>query len=65
MAGALGIRMGGPSTYGGMLVEKPYIGKNEREDYLAASEDAMRIAYVTSVFGVGIAAIVLASRSVL
>jgi adenosylcobinamide-phosphate synthase len=61
MAGALGIRMGGPSTYGGILVEKPYIGKNEREDYLAASEDAVRIAYVTSAFGVVIAAILLSS----
>lgn len=26
MAGALGIRMGGPNHYGGVLVEKPYIG---------------------------------------
>jgi adenosylcobinamide-phosphate synthase len=65
MAGALGIRMGGPSTYGGMLVEKPYIGNNEREDYLAASEDAMRIAYVTSVLGVGVAAILLSSGRML
>ena len=65
MAGAVGIRMGGPSTYGGILVEKPYIGENAREDYLAASEDTMRIAYITSVIGVGIAATLLASRSVL
>jgi adenosylcobinamide-phosphate synthase len=65
MAGALGVRMGGPSTYGGILVEKPYIGEDARDDYLAASCDAMRIAYVTSVIGVGIAAIVLASGSVL
>jgi adenosylcobinamide-phosphate synthase len=26
-AGALGIRLGGPSIYGGHLVEKPYIGQ--------------------------------------
>ena len=65
MAGALGVRMGGPSTYGGILVEKLYIGEDAAEDYLAASCDAVKIAYVTSVIGVGIAAIVLASGSVL
>jgi adenosylcobinamide-phosphate synthase len=27
MAGALGVRLGGPSFYGGILVEKPYIGE--------------------------------------
>lgn len=27
MAGALGVRLGGPSTYGGVLVEKPFIGE--------------------------------------
>jgi hypothetical protein len=48
-----------------MLVEKPYIGNNEREDYLAASEDAMRIAYVTSVLGVGVMAILLSSGRML
>ena len=26
MAGALGVRLGGPSTYGGSIVVKPYIG---------------------------------------
>ncbi len=31
MAGALGIRAGGPDYYGGRLVEKPYIGQARKE----------------------------------
>ncbi|MFY0256066.1 adenosylcobinamide-phosphate synthase CbiB [Chitinophaga sp. 30R24] len=30
LAGILDCRFGGPNTYGGQLVEKPYIGNNER-----------------------------------
>ena len=30
-AGALGVRLGGPSVYKGILVEKPYIGEAERD----------------------------------
>jgi adenosylcobinamide-phosphate synthase len=30
-AGALGLRLGGPSTYFGKLVEKPYMGDGERQ----------------------------------
>jgi len=63
MAGGLGIRMGGPSRYGGILVEKPYIGESEKEDYLSASEDAIRIVQAASAMGVGIAAIFLSLRS--
>ena len=62
MAGALGIRMGGPSTYGGTLVEKPYIGENEEEDYLSASCDALALAYATSASAVGFAAIFLSLK---
>ncbi len=59
MAGALGIRLGGPSTYGGALVEKPYIGEARTEDYLAAAEQAIPIVQVASVFGTGVAAALL------
>ncbi|HTR44356.1 MAG TPA: adenosylcobinamide-phosphate synthase CbiB [Thermodesulfovibrionales bacterium] len=66
MAGALGIRMGGPSTYGGMVVEKPYIGDartaDSTEDYLAASGRALAIARVTSALGVLCAAVMLSAR---
>ncbi len=63
MAGGLGIRMGGPSTYGGVLVEKPYIGEAVRDDYLSASEDAIMVLRTASVLCVGIAAILLYLRS--
>ena len=31
MAGALGIRLGGPSSYFGTVVDKPYLGDGLRE----------------------------------
>ncbi len=63
MAGALGIRMGGPSTYAGVLVVKPYIGESVRDVCASGSESAMTIAWMTSIMGVGIAAAVLFLRS--
>lgn len=59
MAGGLGIRLGGPSTYGGILVDKPYIGEADKEDYESASEDAMMTVKVASVLGTGLAAALL------
>ncbi len=47
MAGALAIRLGGPSTYGGVLSDKPFIGDGEREDHLSASCEAMTIVKVS------------------
>ncbi len=62
MAGALGIRMGGPSTYGGIMVEKPYIGEACREsnakDYLVASENAIIIVKAAALLSMGLAAII-------
>lgn len=43
MAGALDIKLGGPSTYEGVLSNKPFIGDGEREDHLSASYEAMTI----------------------
>jgi adenosylcobinamide-phosphate synthase len=63
MAGALGIRLGGPSTYGGSIVEKPYIGEPATEDYLAAANEAIPIVWVASVVGTVIAASLLAVRA--
>lgn len=59
MSGALGVRMGGPSFYGGRLVEKPYIGADATDDYLAASERAIAIVKATSLLGVGVALLIL------
>jgi len=52
MAGALGVRLGGPSTYGGLLVDKPYIGEAGTVTYLAASENAVTIVVAASVLAV-------------
>ncbi len=68
MAGALGIRMGGPAVYGGVVVEKPYIGesgvKEAGADYLTASERAITIAEFTAMLGTGIGVLILAARRV-
>jgi adenosylcobinamide-phosphate synthase len=65
MAGGLGIRMGGPATYGGIVVEKPYIGKAETDDYLSASEDAIMIVRAASLICALIATFLLLVRSFL
>ncbi|HEX8948769.1 MAG TPA: adenosylcobinamide-phosphate synthase CbiB [Dissulfurispiraceae bacterium] len=65
MSGALGIRMGGPSTYGGVLVEKPHIGEQKMENQMAAAESAITIVKVTSLLGIGLAAAILAARGAL
>ncbi len=59
MAGALGIRLGGPSTYGGVLSDKPHIGEEETDDYLSASYYAMTLVKVSS----GMAAMLAVSAS--
>lgn len=66
MAGALGIRLGGPSTYGGMVVNKPYIGDNREHRsqntdnlYSEASEKAMTITKITSLLGLSVAIAIL------
>jgi len=47
MAGALGVRLGGPSSYGGQIVEKPYIG--DPEDTVTPEHIILstRVMYVT------------------
>ena len=41
-------QLGGPSTYGGILVEKPYIGEEMNTDYLAAAEHTLVIILIAS-----------------
>jgi len=65
MAGALGIQLGGPSTYGGVLVEKSLIGDRGTDDYLATSQRAVTMVVVTSVLALALAASFLALRSTL
>jgi adenosylcobinamide-phosphate synthase len=59
MAGALGIRMGGPTAYGGIVIEKPYIGNVRTEDYSRASTQAITIVKASSVLGIATAIAIL------
>ncbi|MCX5813360.1 MAG: adenosylcobinamide-phosphate synthase CbiB [Proteobacteria bacterium] len=65
MAGALGVKLGGPSTYGGVLFDKPYIGSERTEEYLSASLDTIRIVKMASFFGFFISIGVLCLRAIL
>ena len=65
IAGALGVRLGGPSTYGGIVVDKPYIGEDRQdksESYLNSSEKALTIIKIASLFGLVIAITLLYAR---
>ncbi len=51
IAGAIGIKLGGPSTYHGVLVEKPWIGEELSGDYINALERSLRIVYISGISG--------------
>lgn len=59
MAGALGVRLGGPATYGGSVVVKPYIGDETTGDRRAAAGQAIAIASIASSLTVVVAIVVL------
>jgi len=68
MAGALGVKLGGTSTYGGVVVEKPYIGEELQNSdlfYLSAAENAVTITKLTSFLGLLSALMVLYMRTAL
>ncbi len=52
MAGAVSVRLGGPSYYGGIRIEKPYIGNHSGLGYEKASRDAILIARLAMLFAV-------------
>lgn len=56
MAGALRVRFGGPSTYGGILVEKPWIGDAGNADYQESARTALLLASLTSIMATALAA---------
>lgn len=60
MAGALGLRLGGPSSYGGALVEKPLIGDEQGADYLRSADAAVGLVATAASLAVVFALIVLA-----
>ncbi len=53
-AGALGVQLNGPNTYGGVLVEKPYIGVGLAAVQTYHIHQACRLMFVTSVLGCGV-----------
>ncbi len=58
LAGALGVCLGGPAAYGGIMVEKPYLGQKRNEDYAQAVENAQRIVILAAfVFFLAVGAI--------
>ncbi len=64
MAGAIGVRLGGPSAYGGIIVQKPYIGTETEIDYFAASEKTIKVVMFSSVAAIAISAVVLYARGI-
>jgi adenosylcobinamide-phosphate synthase len=48
MAGALGVRLGGPSTYFGRRVDKPFIGEASQSLDQERYGQAIRLLYGTS-----------------
>jgi len=65
MAGALGVQLGGPSIYNGVLFEKPHIGAEKSADYFSASLDTIRIVRMASFLGFFISIGVLCLRAIL
>jgi adenosylcobinamide-phosphate synthase len=66
MAGALGVQLGGPSEYAGVVYEKPFIGEERRNSeaaYLYASGMALKITKVTSILGLFAALAILYLRT--
>ncbi len=62
MAGAIGVTLGGPNYYNGLLSEKPVIGDSHREDYLPASDEAMALVKVSAVIAAALAGAAVAAR---
>ncbi|MHB8844985.1 MAG: adenosylcobinamide-phosphate synthase CbiB [Nitrospirota bacterium] len=65
MAGAIGVTLGGPNFYNGLLSEKPVIGDSHREDYLPASDEAMTVVKVSAVIAAALATAAVAARGML
>ena len=65
MAGALGVRLGGPSTYGGVVVEKPFIGDGVAADYLRSADCAVSLAAWAASLTVVLALLCLGFRKVI
>jgi adenosylcobinamide-phosphate synthase len=64
MAGALGVRLGGPSTYFGKLVDKPFLGDATNPLTALQYYQAIRLLYTTSILLAAVTfGVLLASRA--
>jgi adenosylcobinamide-phosphate synthase len=52
VAGALGLRLGGPGAYGGVVLAKPYIGDEQRYFDKKCIEKSIRLMYCATTFAV-------------
>ncbi len=52
VAGALGLRLGGPSVYGGVVLDKPFIGDEHGAFDKKSIEKSIRLMYCASTFEV-------------
>jgi len=55
VAGALGLRLAGPMSYGGVIHDKPYIGGGSAPATLASLGDALKIMHLTGIFTLALA----------
>ncbi len=53
-AGALGVQLGGPSTYGGVVSDKPLIGEPKNALNIDRIKEAVNVAYVASSLALGL-----------
>lgn len=49
MAGALGIKLGGPVSYQGEVLPKPYLGRGQRRLEIPLIDESLRITMITSI----------------
>ncbi len=63
MAGALGVRLGGPAIYNGLKVEKPFIGTSSNTLTTNRAEVALILTIITSLLGFSIAVIFLLMKA--
>ena len=59
LAGALGVRLGGPSTYFGRLVDRPYLGDPGQPLSAQTYDSAIRLLYATSLLMAALTFLVL------
>ncbi|MBF0377144.1 MAG: cobalamin biosynthesis protein CobD [Desulfamplus sp.] len=64
-AGAIGVKLGGPNYYHGILVQKPYIGKNFADPNIKAIKMACELMLLSSVIAITISIIAIFAKIIL